>query len=174
MDFTLAFALMGRNVKSIYFNDLLGLGNDYKRMGETGELRDIKRTRTRLGAIEERLADENSFESKIARGLNQLIAVVDADPALNFRGHEARTVRTGNPKVAAVFNHHGPAATLTIVSTSPETASIGVDAAPLFSEPSESLADHFSRRKILLKKGILELELASFGRWWLTAPSFGR
>nr|MDA3895966.1 hypothetical protein [Desulfobacteraceae bacterium] len=44
--YTMAFALMGRHVKSIYFNDLLGLANDYDRMNQTGELRDIKRTKS--------------------------------------------------------------------------------------------------------------------------------
>ena len=37
--YTLAFALMGRNVKSIYFNDLMGLPNDYEKFNESGELR---------------------------------------------------------------------------------------------------------------------------------------
>ena len=43
---TLAFAVMGRNVKTIYFNDLIALPNDYERVKRSGELRDIKRTKS--------------------------------------------------------------------------------------------------------------------------------
>ena len=50
--YTLAFALMGRNVKSIYFNDLLGLPNDYDRFNESGELRDLKRTKSDVQQLE--------------------------------------------------------------------------------------------------------------------------
>jgi len=49
---TLAFALMGRHVKSVYFNDLMGLKNDHELVESSGELRNIKRTKSDRNALE--------------------------------------------------------------------------------------------------------------------------
>lgn len=117
---TLAFALMGRNVKSIYFNDLLGLPNDYKRFETSGELRDVKRTKSIWKNIVAVLEDPESFTAGVAAGLNELIGLVDSDPALAPDASEARVLLprgTKNP-VAAVYNHRGADHSLTVINIS--------------------------------------------------------
>jgi len=103
--YALAFALMGRHVKSIYFNDLMGLGNDFDKVATTGELRDIKRTKSDLHKLITVLADHNSFEYMVTNGMNTLIETVNSDPALDFRtGGEAEIVDTSGESVVAVKN----------------------------------------------------------------------
>ncbi|MEZ4550685.1 MAG: hypothetical protein R2860_11140 [Desulfobacterales bacterium] len=50
----------------MYFNDLMGLGNDYDRMAATGELRDIKRTRSAIESLEEKLNTPGGFHARVA------------------------------------------------------------------------------------------------------------
>jgi hypothetical protein len=59
---TLAFALMGRNVKAVYFNDLMGLENDHELVEQTGELRNIKRTKSDRKKLEKLISDPSRVE----------------------------------------------------------------------------------------------------------------
>lgn len=181
---TLAFAMMGRNVKTIYFNDLIGLPNDTKKYEDTGELRNIKRTKSELSQIKPRLDDESSFEAAVSKGINNLIALVDADKALHYRGGEALVMNTvridgpeseAGPPVAAVYNGWGDHHSLTVVNVSANPVTVKI---PLEPPPFEGgalaarkeLYDNFSGKTVTVGAGgVLELELEPFGRLWLSA-----
>ena len=125
--YTLAFALMGRNVKSIYFNDLAGLPNDPERMRKTGEYRDIKRTRSTYSAIVNEITIHGSIHRIIAGEINTLIKIVDNDMALHPKGNEAGIIFSGNPGVAIVHNHYQDHNTLVIVNTTNAQQEINTD-----------------------------------------------
>ena len=163
----MAFALMGRHVKSIYFNDLLGLANDYDRMNQTGELRDIKRTKSDYNLLKKILSDPNSIHSAIAKGINNLIALVDTDPALDFRGNEAKIIPTGNPAVACIHNHCGNDNTITLINTSGKIENISIDLSSKNLALPETVRDQFSQQTFNIKYGLLTLALSPYQRLWL-------
>lgn len=165
--YTMAFALTGRHVKSIYFNDLTGLANDYDRMAKTGELRDIKRTKSDYEWLRKQMDDPDTIFSKIAKGLNRLIAIVDADPALCCRGNEAKMISTGNPAAGCIFNHYERHYTLTIINTSGREEFGIIDLSGLNGLLPAHLEDRFSGQffEILMKK--LKISLKPFERLWL-------
>ena len=176
---TLAFAMMGRNVKTIYFNDLLGLKNDIHKFERTGELRDIKRTKSELGSVRQLLDDGSTFEAQAVRGINNLIALVDADRALHYRGAEARVLEpaaeaTDEPPAAAVYNGWKEHHTLTVVniSANPVKARIPLEGTPLEGAASAGKAelfDNFSGNTVAVGAGgVLDLALGPFGRLWLS------
>ncbi|MBC2714020.1 MAG: hypothetical protein HF978_01815 [Desulfobacteraceae bacterium] len=165
--YTIAFALMGRHVKSIYFNDLLGLANDYERMNQTGELRDIKRTKSDYALLKTKLSDPESFVHKTAKGINNLIALVDADPSLHFLGNEAELISTGNPAVACIHNHCGSHHTFVLINTSGQNETISFDLSKIDRALPKTLIDHFNHRPIDLKDEKLTLEPGPFQRLWL-------
>lgn len=125
--YALAFALMGRNVKSIYFNDMVGLPNDPERMRKTGEYRDIKRTRSSYPVIVNETTIHGSIHRIIAGGINTLIKIVDNDMALHPKGNEAGTIFSGNPAVAIVHNHYQDHHSLAIVNTTNAQQEINAD-----------------------------------------------
>ena len=161
---SLAFAVMGRNVKTVYFNDLLALPNDYEKVRKTGELRNIKRTKIRLEEIERVLRQPESFEGILARGMNRLIAVVSADPALNYRGGEAKLASVGGcPHVAAVWNECGGRRSCTVVNLTGSSADAVVDA------PGGVYTDSIAGGEYPAAGGKLRFHLPPFGRLWLSA-----
>jgi len=169
--YTLAFALMGRNVKSIYFNDLMGLPNDYARLQETGELRDLKRTKLDLAGIRKRLDDPATSEYRISRGLNNLIALVDTDPALGPRGREAVVHAGGEcPDPVAVVHCFAERHTLVMVNVSPTLESVTVTPGDFGFTPGRSLFDNIGGQVVQPNaNGSLAVKLEPFGRLWLTA-----
>ncbi|MDA3896744.1 MAG: hypothetical protein PF482_11435, partial [Desulfobacteraceae bacterium] len=160
-------ALMGRHVKSIYFNDLLGLANDYDRMNQTGELRDIKRTKSNYNLLKKTLSNPNSIHSAIAKGINNLIALVDTDPALDFRGNEAEIIPTGNPAVACIHNHCGNDHTITLINTAGKIESISIDLSSKNLALPETLMDHFTQQIFNIKDSMLTLALSPYQRLWM-------
>jgi hypothetical protein len=168
--YTLAFALMGRNVKAIYFNDLLGLPNDYQRLRETGELRDLKRTKADLSCLVKKLDDPGSLEHRIAVGLNNLIALVDSDAALGPRGNEAAvTADTGQPESVALVHCFAKVHTLVIVSLSQHIERVAIDPGKFGLPRNRTLFDNIGDRPVVPGPGdTLALELEPFGRLWLT------
>ena len=175
--YTLAFALMGRNVKSIYFNDLLALPNDHQRLERTGELRDLKRTRSNFETLAGLISDRETFEHRIARGMNDLIALVDSDPALHFRGREARILQPlaqSTPEAAALV--HCACAddhTLVVVNVTAEKQSLVIDpqtaGLAVGSPPGGSLYDNIAGSEISRRgDGHLDLNLEPFQRMWLS------
>lgn len=165
--YTLAFALMGRNVKSIYFNDLVGLPNDIEKMTETGEFRDIKRTRSDYAALCGLMGDPDTVFHRIGRGINHLIALTDADPALAPRGDEAGVLESDNPAVAVICNHCAGNHTWVIVNLSPQQQSLTADLTPPGTPPADALFDQITGRKIALLKGKCITEIKPFERLWL-------
>jgi hypothetical protein len=176
--YTLAFALMGRNVKSIYFNDLLALPNDHRRLARTGELRDLKRTRSDFDGLADLIRDPDTFEHRIARGMNDLIALVDSDPALHFRGREAEVLAplsASSPEtVALVHCSCADDHTLIVVNVSDkeQAAVIDPEAAGLAADRPRggSLYDNVAGREVARAgDGSLALTLQPFQRLWLSA-----
>ena len=172
--YTLAFALMGRNVKSIYFNDLLALPNDHQRLARTGELRDLKRTRSDFDRLASLISDPATFEHRIARGMNDLIALVDSDPALHFRGSEAEVLAPLDQSIPeAVAVVHCSCAedhTLVVVNVSGERQSVVIDAGVAGLEAGFGLHDNIEGREIALAEdGTLDLVLEPFQNMWLSA-----
>ena len=169
---TLAFAIMGRNVKTIYFNDLLALPNDYRKVKATGELRNIKRTKVNLDKLEPALEYKDSFESRIVRGVNNLIALVDSDPALNFRGKEAELVRSCNDSpVALVKNNCGSDTSLCAVNISGDTVTVEISAEEAGFPAASKLYDNISGKYIEAEVGVFNLMLEPFERAWLSASA---
>jgi hypothetical protein len=168
--YTLAFALMGRNVKSIYFNDLLGLPNDDARVKETGELRDIKRSKSQLFDLEKRMADPGSFEHRVAAGMNNLIALADADPALHPRGNEAAVPGiAGQPDAVAVVHCSGTGHTLVVVNIAPDRETLTLRPAAFGFTPGRPLCDNFEGSVFKPgSNGDLTLKVGPFERFWLT------
>lgn len=168
--YTLALALMGRNVKSIYFNDLLGLPNDYARLQATGELRDLKRTKSNLGHLEKQLADPASIEYRIAGGLNNLIALVDADAALSPRGNEAAvSAGAGQPESVAMVHCSADVHTLVAVNLSSCRETVIIDPGKFGFSLNRALFDNIGDRVVAPVPGDrVSLELGPFGRLWLT------
>ena len=166
---TLAFAIMGRNVKTIYFNDLLALPNDYRRVKATGELRNIKRTKVNLDELQPRLEYKNSFESRIVRGINNLIALVDSDPSMHFRGNEAELLTAeGQGAGAIIRNSCGSNISICAVNVSGETLTVSLSAEDLGDPSASGLYDNISGEKIMPDGDEYKLILEPFGRMWLT------
>lgn len=166
--YTMAFAMMGRNVKSIYFNDLIGLPNDYGRMEKTGELRDIKRTRSEYEDLVASISDKKSIFHLIAREIDRLIAIVDGDPALNPRGNESIPLSTGDPAVAMIHNHYGRHHSFTIVNTAIETKALSVSLKAGMDGTGKWM-DRIGNRIFQTGDGKLEAILRPFGRLWLAS-----
>lgn|GEM_PF-730944 len=169
--YTLAFSLMGRNVKSIYFNDLMGLPNDYARLRQTGELRDLKRTKSELAVLEQKLADPATVAYTIARGLNNLIALVDADPALGPRGREAAVPNLADlPAGVAVVHCAADTHTQVVVNITGGKKAVRIDPGEFGFPLQRNLYDNIKHRSIPAESGgLLELVLAPFECYWLTA-----
>ncbi|MDC7126700.1 MAG: hypothetical protein PQJ46_14105, partial [Spirochaetales bacterium] len=159
---TLAFAIMGRNVKTIYFNDLLALANDYKKAEETGELRNIKRTKIDFDELLPKLQDSESFEARISQGINNLIALVDSDPALHYRGAEAELVPLSeNIPVAVIKNNCGKDSSITVVNLSSKTVNVEI--------PCEGMSfNNITGKDLSNAKGFVKTELMPYERLWLT------
>ncbi len=171
--YTLAFALMGRNVKSIYFNDLPGLPNDYKRLEESGELRDVKRTKSDFKELEKRLSDPASLHHKFAKGINNIIALADTDPALHFRGNEAEAALSSGAgpakSVAVIHNSYYEHYTLIIVNVKQSRETITVDLGAYGLHESLSLFDNVEGRIVpAAPDGKLYLSIQPYQSMWLT------
>jgi len=172
--YTLAFALMGRNVKSIYFNDLIALPNDHERFSRSGELRDLKRTRSNFSHLASLINDPDTFEHRIARGINDLIVLVDSDPALHFRGHEAEVltpIEESTPGAVAVV--HCSCAkdhTVVVINVSKERQSVRIDPGGAGLDRGETLYDNIAGREVSRgENGEFALTLDPFQRMWLSA-----
>lgn len=172
--YTLAFALMGRNVKSIYFNDLIALPNDFERFSRSGELRDLKRTRSDFNRLASLISDPNTFEHRIARGINDLIALVDSDPALHFRGNEAEVltpIEESTPGAVAVV--HCSCAkdhTVVVINVSKEQQSVRIGPAAAGLDRGKTLYDNIAGREVPRREnGAVALTLDPFQRMWLSA-----
>jgi hypothetical protein len=167
---TLAFALMGRHVKAIFFNDLMGLKNDYGLVEKTGELRNIKRTKMDSSTIEAIIRDPSKFEYWIAKLMNNTIALVDSDPSFDPRGNEARVVV--NPRAPAValvhnsFEHHH---TLVVVNTSGKSQSAQARLSDFGLDFHKELFDNISARTSPhpQKDDHITLEIEPYGRLWI-------
>ena len=180
--YTLAFALMGRNVKSIYFNDLIALPNDHRRFDRTGELRDLKRTKSDYDRLANLISDPGTFEHRIARGMNDLIALVDSDPALHFRGREAEVLtplsESSHEAAAVVHCSCADDHTLVVVNVSAEKQPLVINPGAVWlsaGSPPGGFAsdsapyDNFSGSEVPRDEdGNLALTLEPYQRMWLT------
>jgi len=161
---------MGRHVKSVFFNDLMGLKNDHKLVEQTGELRNIKRTKSDRNALERLVGEEKNSEHRIARKMNNTIALVDADPACHPRGNEAVvTVPPAQPAIALVHNSRRHHHTLVVVNTGDKDCRITIDPADYGLDNGEDLVDHIRGKRLPGTPGAgnITLEIEPFGRLWL-------
>ncbi len=169
--YTLAFALMGRNVKSIYFNDMSGLPNDLERMKKTGEYRDIKRTRSRYSDLSKRISAKGGFHQTIAQGIDNLIHIVDNDMALHPQGNEAETLPSGNRAVAMVCNHFQAHYSLAIINTTGDTQDINTNFTTMATRAglpfSPRWTDRFAKKSFQAAGNTLSISLAPYDRLWL-------
>ena len=97
--------------------------------------------------------------------MNNLIALVDSDPALHYRGSEAEylPVTDGSP-AAVILNRCGDSRSLTIVNVSERSVSFNLNAAAAGFGGSLELIDNFTGRAVQLKSGMLDITLGPFGR----------
>ncbi len=167
---TLSFALMGRHVKAVFFNDLMGLQNDYQLVEQTGELRNIKRTKPDRRTIEELISDPSRAEYWIAKQMNNTIALVDADPAFHPRGNEARVADgPGMPSVALVYNFYQHHNTLVMVNTCGEPKQIRFRLSDYGMDAQKDLIDNLTGVKIPnpMEDDHITLEIKPYGRFWV-------
>jgi hypothetical protein len=138
----------------------------------------LKRTRSEFDRLASLINDSDTFEHRIARGMNDLIALVDSDPALHFRGREAEVLapidRSTSEAVALVHCSCADDHTLVVVNVSGESRSVAVDpaAAGLAAglQPDGSLYDNLAGRGIeTAGAGELALDLEPFQSMWLSA-----
>ncbi|MFC1828646.1 hypothetical protein ACFL0O_03425 [Thermodesulfobacteriota bacterium] len=167
---TLAFALMGRNVKAVYFNDLMGLENDHELVEQTGELRNIKRTKSDRRKLDHLINDASRVEYWIAKQMNNAIALVDSDPAFHPRGKEARLkVDSGRPNVAIVHNAYENHHTAVIINTAAETETIQINLLDFGLNPHGNIVENITGTSLTnyVAKDSLELEVKPFDRFWI-------
>jgi len=168
--YTLGFALMGRNVKSIYFNDLLGLPNDYKRFEASGEKRDIKRTKSDCEILNKKLEDPSTVQSQISKEMNKIISIIDSDPALDYRGNEAETIspKEDNPRVAIIHNSCEDTHDFVIINLNQSLENVTIDLSK-YTQENKVWFDNISQKEIQVneQKEII-LELQPYERIWLT------
>jgi len=167
---TLSFALMARHVKAIYFNDLMGLPNNDLWVKQTGELRNIKRTRSGRQALEQLISDSSHMEYWIAKQMNHLVALVDSDPAFHPRGREARIfVHDDFPQVAFVSVSYQKHHTLVLVNTSEKILHIDVQLSHYDLDPNKILVENISQELIPndANHHTLPLKISPFGRYWI-------
>jgi len=167
---TLALALMGRNFKAVYFNDLMGLKNDYELVEKTGELRNIKRTKADRHTLEHLIGDPSRVEYWIAKHTNNTIALVDSDPSFSPRGNEAQIVVDSNqPSIAIVHNSYQNHHTLIVVNTAGEAEQVQIQLPAYGLQIRKDLVDNITGRIISgpFGKDKITLELRPFERLWL-------
>ncbi len=167
---TLAFALMGRNVKSIYFNDLMGLPNDHDLVEKTGELRNIKRTKSDRHYLARCLRNPANRTHWIAGQMNNTIALLDADPAFHPRGREARLwIDPQRQAVAVVHNCCHDRHTVVVVNTGGKTEKIAIKLPDFGLDNQQAILDNITRAVVHRggPEASLALELKPFDRCWL-------
>jgi hypothetical protein len=167
---TLALALMGRHVKSMFINDLMGLLNNPELVEKTGELRNIKRTKSDRKTLEKLISDPARVEYWIAKQMNNLIALVDSDPSFHPRGNEARpTIDAKMPAVAFVHNFYEDHHTLIIVNTSEKTAKVQIHLPDCGLGQSEHLVDNITGMPVPRPSGSekITLDIKPFDRYWI-------
>jgi len=167
---TLAFALMGRHVKAVFFNDLMGLQNDYELVDKTGELRNIKRTKPDRSFIEALIRAPSHVEYWIAKQMNNTIALVDSDPSFHPRGNEARIKEcSGMPSVALIHNSFQHQNTLIIVNTSGEDKPVQIRLSDFGLDSKTDLFDNITLNTIpnSQENETITLEIKPYDRFWI-------
>jgi hypothetical protein len=167
---TLALALMGRHVKSMFINDLIGLLNNPELVEKTGELRNIKRTKSDRKTMEKLISDPSRLEYWIAKQMNNLIALVDSDPSFHPRGNEARVaVDAKIPAVALVHNFFEDHHTLVIVNTSEKAERVPIHLPDYGLDHSRDLIDNITAVPVSRNSGgkKITLETKPFDRYWI-------
>jgi len=167
---TLAFALMGRNVKSIYFNDLMGLGNDNELVKKTGELRNIKRTKSDRRTLDQAIGDLSCRKSWIAKNMNNTIALVDSDPSFSPFGNKNRlVVDPDQPSVALIQNSYKNHNTVVVVNTANKTIPVQIKLTDYGLDTQNILVDNITGKEIerIIEHDTLTLEIGPFGRFWI-------
>ena len=167
---TLSFALMGRNVKSIYFNDLMGLKNDHKLVKQTGELRNIKRTKTVYRTLEQLISDPSCIEYRIAKNMNHTISLFDSDPSFAPLGDETRlTVHPDQPAIARLHNCFRENNTLIIVNTSDKSFQVRLQLSDYGLNRQKGMVDCITGKLLsyLSESETAAIEVGPFDRFWI-------
>jgi hypothetical protein len=165
--YVLAFALMGRNVKAIYFNDLLGLPNDYKRARATGELRDIKRTKVNIMDLKRVLSSKSSFEYKIVSEMNKLIYLFDRAPSFHFRGSESRVVLISK-NIVCICNSYKDNFSFVVINVSSRKQKVKINFDDFEVDISKVLYENIGNKKVSIKNKEINLIFKPFQYYWFT------
>jgi hypothetical protein len=159
---------LGQSVPAIYFNDLLGLGNDTAGYGRTGQPRDLNRHKSPIDEIKHALA-KDEFTRTYVPLLNSVIKARTEDPAFYplSRGYEFVSL-TDTVFINHAFtdSHHS----LIIGNIEKKEKRISVDLNALrevsgFSEMTDRLTGETYR----CRGNAIDLELPAFGAIWLSA-----
>lgn len=160
-----AIVLAFKGVPALYIHSLLGTGNDYEGMEETGENRSINRKKWDADELMELLDDPDSSNALIFRKLTQWLAVRNQHPAFHPGSRMQvldlqsgifafmRTSRTKAEKILCLFN-----------LTSKPQAVAWTDCFPGI-QPRKQVRELLSKKRIGAKSG--KITLQPFHAAWL-------
>lgn len=162
----------GQYVPAVYFNDLLGLGNDGDGYRASGKPRDLNRRKI---SFEEalRLMEEDPFTRRYVKGMNRMISARTADPAFMPLSSAFDAAFFGE-EVFLHHPHHGGDGSFILGNISGEPAALTLDMTAYFrpgAVPGE-FVDLLTNERFTLSDGAsLSLVLQGFGRLWLKSAS---
>jgi len=119
------------------------------------------------------LADPDSLQHRIAGGINNIIALVDSDPAFHFRGNEAGLVPYADTdttrSVAAVHSFYKNQHTIVLVNVGQKAKSITANLSKYDLDSVAALFDNISGEPVPMGAGgKLSLTVQPYQSMWLT------
>ena len=163
--FVLSF---GQSVPAIYFNDLLGLGNDIAGYTRSGKPRDLNRHKSHVDEIKRSLTGD-PFTKEYVALLNSAIAARAEDPAFHPGSHGYEFISLGYSVFLnhVFFNSHH---SLVIGNTAPGEVQVVMDLSEIMQLSEESLFnDRLTGKTYHPAGGVIELHLPAYGGVWLSS-----
>ena len=158
----------GQSVPAIYFNDLLGLGNDLAGFARSGRPRDLNRHKNRVDEIERSLTGDR-FTQEYTALLNAAIKARTEDPAFcpGSRGYEYISLSD------SVFLNHLYVDThhsLIMGNITPNTTGVKVDLSAIeHIDGITAFTDRLTGKGYSAAGNDLEVELPGYGGLWLSS-----
>ena len=163
--FVLSF---GQTVPAVYFNDLLGLGNDITGYTRSGRPRDLNRHKNSIDEIRRALS-EDAFTREYVPLLNTAIKARTEDPAFRPGSHGYEYLSLSD----TVFLNHLYADahhSLVIGNIAPRKARIKIALTEIEAmEGGAAFTDRLSGKSYTPGGDVLDLQLPGYGGLWLSS-----